>query len=188
MSETLTDLLRAARTRLDMSGRRLADHAAAHGHPIDRTQVNAILAGTYKSRPSARTVRAVAFLAGVEEEQAFAAAGLPLPGPDFAQELPPDADRLTPTQRKAVITVIRAFLEDEEHAAVVQMESERRSADTPTEEPQSQAANDVDAIHGDDADEPRPIAARRGESQGRRARRQQDEAGEVNSAGSQDGA
>ncbi|MCL1900070.1 MAG: hypothetical protein FWG11_06120 [Promicromonosporaceae bacterium] len=74
------------------------------------TTLNHIGAGTYKSRPSAETVRAVAYLAGVSDDEAFTAAGLPIPGPPFADELPPDADELSPRSRKAVIEVIRAML------------------------------------------------------------------------------
>lgn len=108
---TLQDLLRQAKTdRKVRSGRALADMAASHGYKIDRTQVNGILGGTYKSKPGRPLLEAVAWLAQCELEDVYEAANLPLPGPSFADELPPDADYLRPHERHAVITVIRAFL------------------------------------------------------------------------------
>ena len=108
---TLKDLLVQARVRHgNISGRALAELADEHGYHIDRTAVNTILAGTYRSRPTRGLVQAIAWLAGVDEEIALNAASLPIPGPPFADELPPDVDLLNPTQRHAVITMIRAFL------------------------------------------------------------------------------
>jgi hypothetical protein len=108
---TLKDLLEQAKvTRGVTSGRALADLTQGRENTIDRTQVNQLLAGTYKSvlRPS--TIRAIAWLAGVDEAEAFAAANQPVPGPPLARELPPGADYLSGSQRSAVITVIRALL------------------------------------------------------------------------------
>jgi hypothetical protein len=86
------------------------------------TTLNAIAAGTYKSQPKADTVRAIAWLAGVTDEVAFTAAGLPVPGPPFADELPPGVDNLSPKARKALIDLMRVLVEEErdgdaEHAA-----------------------------------------------------------------------
>jgi hypothetical protein len=117
MPETLSDLLKQAqKLHANASGRRLAEIADANpkwGGTIDRTQVNAILKGTYKSKPGPKLLRAIAGLAGVDVERAYQAAGMPLPGPPFAEDLPPDVDYLTPRQRRAIVTVIQAFLSSE---------------------------------------------------------------------------
>lgn len=120
MTKTLKDLLEQAKVNHDVtSGRALADLTHGREHSIDRTQVNQILAGTYKSELRPSTIRAIAWLAGVDEAEAFAAAEQPLPGPPFAKELPPHADYLTPNQRHAVITVIRALLSSAEQEEVM---------------------------------------------------------------------
>lgn len=108
---TLKELLEGAKLVHDVtSGRALANLAERHGYRIDRTQVNAILNGSYKNRPSGPTLEAISFLAGVDLEVVYAAADQPLPGPPFAEELPPEADQLMPHERAAVISLIRAFL------------------------------------------------------------------------------
>lgn len=110
---TLKDLLEQAKLDRDArSGRALAKIASDHGHQVHATQVNHILAGTYRSRPSRQLLEAISWLAQVDLEEVYSAAGLPLPGPSFANELPPDVDRLAPHQRQAVITLIRAFIND----------------------------------------------------------------------------
>lgn len=120
MTKTLKDLLQQAKDQRGVtSGRALADLTTGREHTIDRTQVNQILAGTYKSELRPSTLRAIAWLAGVDEAEAFAAAEQPVPGPPFAKELPPKADYLTPMQRDAVITVIRALLGSAEQEEVM---------------------------------------------------------------------
>ncbi|MEQ7847766.1 hypothetical protein [Nocardioides kribbensis] len=111
MTQTLADLLRQAMDKRGVrSGRALADLTSGREHTIDRTQVNNILRGTYKHRPGDSLIKAVAWLAAVDDEVAFKAAGIPMPGPPFAAELPPGVDNLGPQERRAIITVIRAFL------------------------------------------------------------------------------
>lgn len=111
MAETLTDLLRIAVQRHDASGRRLADLASQRGLDITHTTINHILSGRYRSRPGQKTLDAIAALADVSRDRVYAAAGIPLPGPPFTDELPPGVDYLTGRQRAAVIEVIRAMLE-----------------------------------------------------------------------------
>lgn len=111
MSETLTDLMKLAAQRHDASGRRLAEIAAGNGMDITYTTINHILSGTYRSRPGTKTLAAVAYLAGVELDRVYSAAGVESPGRPFAEDLPPGADYLTGRQRAAVIEVIRAMLE-----------------------------------------------------------------------------
>lgn len=95
------------------SGRQLAVRAEQAGHKVAFTTINAIAAGTYKSKPSAETIRAIAYLAGVSDEAAFTAAGYPLPGPPFADELPPGVDQLSARSRRAAVEILRALVEAE---------------------------------------------------------------------------
>lgn len=122
---TLQSLLIAAKRERGASGRRLAELAQKHGFRAAGTTLNAIIAGTYKSTPSDDTVRAIAWLAGVTEGEAFAAAGLRVPGPPLSDELPPGVDLLQPKARKAVVELLRVLVEQEEGG-----ERERRSAST----------------------------------------------------------
>lgn len=95
------------------SGRRLAEVAQAAGFVLTHTTVNAIRSGAYKSRPSEETLRAIAWLAGVSEAEAFTAAGLPVPGPPLADELPPGVDQLTAKARRVVIELLRVLVDTE---------------------------------------------------------------------------
>ena len=72
---SLRDLVEAAALKREASDRRLAEIADAAGHRITETTISAIRQGSYTSTPSAETIRAIAWLAGVGEEAAFAAAG-----------------------------------------------------------------------------------------------------------------
>ncbi|WP_263121157.1 hypothetical protein [Cellulomonas sp. RIT-PI-Y] len=112
-TQTLRDLLDVAIARHQTSRRQLAIKAQDAGFRIVDTTLNGIAAGTYKSQPKADTVRAIAWLAGVTDEAAFTAAGLPVPGPPFADELPPGVDNLSPKARKAVIEILRVLVEEE---------------------------------------------------------------------------
>ncbi|KZM78369.1 hypothetical protein [Cellulosimicrobium sp. I38E] len=111
---TLRDLAQRAVDERGLSGRRLADLAREHGFELTHSTFNWIRSGTYKSRPSPETVKAIAWLAGVPAAEAFTAAGLPVPGPPFADELPPGVDNLSPRKRKVVIDLLRVLIEDEE--------------------------------------------------------------------------
>ncbi|WP_284250367.1 hypothetical protein [Litorihabitans aurantiacus] len=111
--QTLQTLVRQALETRKVSGRRLADLAGRAGLKVTHTTLNHLAAGTYKFAPSPETIRAVAWLAEVSEEDAFAAAGVPVPGPPFSDELPPGVDYLSPRSRRAVIEVLRALVEAE---------------------------------------------------------------------------
>jgi hypothetical protein len=109
---SLYDLATTAVARHEgASGRELARKATDAGFTIASTTINHILAGTYRSRPGKATLDAFAWLAGVAPAVAYAAAGEIVSNRPFADELPPEADKLTPKQRAAVITVIRALLD-----------------------------------------------------------------------------
>lgn len=93
-----------------VSGRRLADIAAAKGYEISYNTINRIRSGTYASMPTNDTLLAIAWLAGVAKDEIFAAASRDVPGPPFIDELPPDVDTLKPRERDAVLEVAKALL------------------------------------------------------------------------------
>lgn len=166
---TLRDVARAALDRNPgTSGRELDRLAKAKGLKIVYTTINALAAGTYKSRPSAATLDALAALAGMPREVVYEAARLPAPGPAFADELPPDVDQLRPHQRRAVIEVIRSFLTDIEEA--------RSTAPAVTVLRKRPLLTEADADLA--AEVGREVAARRGTSKGKALKAEADAAGE----------
>lgn len=107
---TLPELIELASTKHDgASGRRLADIAADAGYDVSHTTLNRIRSGTYNGAPTATTIKAIAHLAGVSEERAFAAAGQDQPRAPFASVLPPGVDNLGPSERRAVVELLRVF-------------------------------------------------------------------------------
>lgn len=109
-TDTLRGLIGKARRERGKSVRQLALAAQEAGHRIVGTTLNAIEAGTYKSEPTNDTIRAIGWLAKVSDEIAFTAAGRAMPGPPFAEELPPGVDDLTSPERKAAIVMLRALV------------------------------------------------------------------------------
>lgn len=114
---TLADLLRQAID--DRTGAPLRDiqalveaeeAARPRGMSLNRSTASQILRGAYRGTPSAATVRAIGWLAGVTEQVAFAAAGQPTPGRPLADELPASTDTLNDRERAVVIDVVRALL------------------------------------------------------------------------------
>ncbi|TCN51843.1 hypothetical protein EV641_109234 [Rhodococcus sp. SMB37] len=92
------------------SGRELERIAQAGGHKIVHTTINAIRAGTYKSTPSERTLKAIAYLADVKNQVAFEAAGRkPLDRP-FVNDLPPGVDDLSPKERRVAVEMLRLLV------------------------------------------------------------------------------
>ncbi|MEE3126371.1 MAG: hypothetical protein VX494_04095 [Actinomycetota bacterium] len=104
-------LREVARAALDahpgISGRELERVARRQGLTISYTTINHLAAGTYKSRPSRKTLDALAALSKLPHEAVYAAAHEPLPRARFAEQLPPDADTLDGAQREAVLSVVR---------------------------------------------------------------------------------
>lgn len=112
MSESLRDLLRLAQQRNgNASGRQLSALADKAGHVLSHTTINHIFRGDYTSTPSRQTLEGIAGVAAVPLTRVYQAAGLPAPGPPFSTQLPPETDRLTPKQRAAIVTLIRAMLD-----------------------------------------------------------------------------
>ncbi len=183
-----------AAERHQLSGRQLALKAQGAGYPLTHTVVNQILAGRYTSQLRSDRLRGLAWLAGVSERTAFAAAGLPAPGQPLADELPDGVDNLSPRARKAVLELIRVLVEAErsdhhEHDTEDQEQeprTEARGAESTQPSPITRAG--VSPAHGGDKDDAPPLpdeyalAAYDAPSEGRDRRRAQDEAAE----GSQD--
>ncbi|MFK0005510.1 helix-turn-helix domain-containing protein [Paenarthrobacter sp. NPDC090520] len=113
---SLSELVELAAQYRDASGLGLAQLAAKNGYQVTATTINQIRQGLYKSKPREGTLRALAWLAGVSEEIAFTAAGQPVPGPPFAEELPPGVDNLSPKSRKIVIDMARVLVDLEKNA------------------------------------------------------------------------
>lgn len=112
-SKSLIDLIEIAATRHDgASGRRLAELAQRAGHDISHATLNRLRQGTYATRPSDASIRAIAYLADVSENVAFAAAGVSAPAA-VVYQAPAEAQRMTTRQRKALDELIRAFAADD---------------------------------------------------------------------------
>ena len=109
--QNLPELVQRAVTRHDTSIRQLSFKAQEEGFRLAGTTLGNIRAGTYKSTPSDETIRAIDWLAGVNEDVAFMAAGQPVPGPPFADELPPGEDNLSPKSRKVVLDMVRVLVD-----------------------------------------------------------------------------
>lgn len=128
--QSLSELVELAIRHRDTSGLGLSQLAAKNGHHLTATTINQIRQGLYKSKPREATIRAIAWLAGVRDEVAFTAAGQPVPGPPFAEELPPGVDNLPPKARKAVIEMLRVLVDMNQDAEDA---SDNRHAPPPAE-------------------------------------------------------
>lgn len=97
--------------RHQTSARQPGFKAQHHGFEMHGTALELSRNGTYKSVPKDETTRAIAWLAGVSDEVAFMAAGQPIPGPSFAEELPPDVGNLPAKARTAAIDMLRVLVD-----------------------------------------------------------------------------
>ncbi|SKV84396.1 Uncharacterised protein [Mycobacteroides abscessus subsp. abscessus] len=108
-SRSLVELIEAAVRRHDgASGRRLAEIAQRGGHDVSHATLNRLRQGTYASRPSDASIRAIAYLAEVPETVAFAAAGVRAPMAE-RYEPPAEAQRMSTSQRKALDQLLLAL-------------------------------------------------------------------------------
>lgn len=121
-SKSLIELIDiAAKRNGGASGRRLAELAQRAGHDISHATLNRLRQGTYATRPSDASIRAIAYLADVSENTAFAAAGVSA-ATTVVYEPPSEAQRMTARQRKALDEVIRAFVAGQTPAQVAGVE------------------------------------------------------------------
>lgn len=109
--KTLRDIALIAKDKHDgASGYEMQRIAERDGYRITFTTFNKIVAGTYVSRATRKTLEALAHLSGIPIDHVYEVAGQRHVTDRFADQLPPDVDLLTEDQRNAVITVTRAFL------------------------------------------------------------------------------
>ncbi|MGF6835891.1 hypothetical protein QF015_004092 [Paenarthrobacter sp. TE4293] len=127
--QSLSELVELAAQYRDASGLGLAQLAAKNGHQVTATTINQIRQGLYKSKPREGTLRALAWLAGVSDEVAFTAAGQTVPGPPFAEELPPGVDNLSPKARKVVLDMVRVLVDLEKSADASNTDAEEQPTD-----------------------------------------------------------
>ncbi|MFJ4026060.1 hypothetical protein ACIPWF_00610 [Paenarthrobacter sp. NPDC089989] len=125
MNPSLRSLVESAVERHQTSVRQLSLLAQKKGFRVTHTTLNQVRSGTYKSAPSEVTIRAIAWLAGVSEQLAFTAAGQPVPGPPFAEELPAGVDNLPPKARKAAIDMLRVLVDMNQGLADAEDTSDR---------------------------------------------------------------
>lgn len=128
-------------------GRQLGRIAERKGLTLSYTTVDKILAGTYTSRPSRKTLEALAKLSGVPLAMVYEAAQEVPPQARLADQLPPDVDTLTPEQRKVIIDIVRVFLK--ENKTIHRLETEIAQSDKPQDdyrlaarEPDAEIAHD----------------------------------------------
>nr|WP_312964391.1 hypothetical protein [Kocuria rhizophila] len=108
---TLRDVALAAKARHDgAGGRGLAKVATKHGHTISYGTIDSILAGTYTRKPSVKTLRALAYLAGLPEQDVLEIAGMRAPSTALAEQLPEGVDELGPEERQMLIDMARGLI------------------------------------------------------------------------------
>lgn len=114
---TLRDLLLEASGYGELSTRQLEAKvrtAVEKGHlkaKLNRATISQIQSGSYRHRPSSDTIRAIAYLANVDDEVAFTAAGRRTPGRPFSEDLPDGVDDLTPKEREAAVQMLLVLVQ-----------------------------------------------------------------------------
>jgi len=130
--QSLNELIDLAVERHDgASGRELEDIARRGGHKIVHTTINQIRNGTYKSNPSLRTLRALAWLAGVPERVALEAAGRKPKGRPFADDLPPGVDELGLDERRVAIALLRTLVAQQQRIDQLEEQGKAEDLDSP---------------------------------------------------------
>ncbi|MDP1878015.1 MAG: hypothetical protein Q8M17_10730 [Actinomycetota bacterium] len=140
--ESLRDILAEILERTGASRRELDRMASRRGLKLTHTTIGAILNGTHRGGYETRTLNAIADVGNVPRDRVYQAAGLPLPGRPFADELPDDVDFLDRASRDAVKRVISVMLE---HTSPVR----RRQRIDDWYAAQGVDASNVRQLHGD---------------------------------------
>ncbi|MCT1710748.1 hypothetical protein M3B38_01935 [Dietzia cinnamea] len=140
---TLRELLEEASGYGELSTRQLEAkvHSAVEKGDLrgklNRATIAQILNGSYRKRPTDDTIRAIAYLAGVNDEVAFTAAGRRAPGRPFAEDLPDGVDDLTPKEREAAVYMLRVLVQ--------QRRELNQNEDQDTQDPQGDPPADGEA-------------------------------------------
>ncbi|QYW00770.1 immunity repressor [Gordonia phage Sahara] len=192
---SLRDLLQQAVDRRNAQGQdasfralQEAVEAEENSHPrglsLNRTTASQIVRGSYKGEPSDGTIRAIGWLAGVDDEDAFAAAGRRSPGLPFAEELPPGVDDLSPKERRAAIEMLRTLVaQRREINRYVDSSSGTQEPPAPREaDPREKTSGKVTALpqrnQDDEVDEPAAARRGRGKTKGEQLRDRDAQLGE----------
>ena len=147
----------ASRRNGGVGGRALERLASQKGLTISRTTLDRMLRGSYSGTPDTQTIEALSVLASVPEALLRALTGVPEPLRPLAEDLPPDADTLTPEQRDTVLSVVRQFAKA--NRALAQLERQEQRHGTPQEgTPNTRAAGSA-AHHEHDDVMPAPPTA-----------------------------
>ena len=112
---TLRDLVLQARDS-GLSYRQMEEKIAAaearqpRGLRLNRTTASKIARGVHGGDAEDGTIRAIALVAGVTDDIAFAAAGRRTNGPRFADQLPDGIDQLEPRERRVALDFLRVLV------------------------------------------------------------------------------
>lgn len=147
MEETLKDVLHAIEIAAgEQGGSWFSREAERLGYKLVYTTPNHILAGTYRSKASGKTLEAIAAIAqahGVDPFRVYAAAARNRPTRRFAESLPDGVDDLDPRMQKILLDLIAHIVSTSDLTVV-----------TPTIDFAYQAEAQPDLILVTDADEP----------------------------------
>lgn len=114
--------LRASDLNGGARGRQLGRIASQHGLTLSYTTVDKIIAGTYTSRPSAKTLEALAKLSEVPLVEVYEAARVEMPQASLSEQLPPEVDTLNREQRRILIDLARVFVKQNKELYEAQSE------------------------------------------------------------------
>lgn len=157
MTDTPTSIQGVAQLASEVNGgfggRAIERLAEAHGLVMSRTTFDRMRRGDYRGSPDAETISALAYLSQLSESAIRQIVALPEPLKPLADDLPPDADTLTPEQRAAVLAVVRQFANA--NRALERHEREQPHGSQAQGTPNRRAAGSA-ATHDDDVDAPAP--------------------------------
>lgn len=188
---TLRDIAQAILDKHGVSGREVQRIAEKSGLTIAHTTINAMASGSYTSRPSDKTLRALVELSDFTLEQVYAAARRPVPRSGLRERLPEDADALTGEQEEAVLAVVRQFVKANRALHDATTEGGEHGGDTaPTSPAGDQPATVTDLAHRQAGPSPEALdptmpvdvaarSGRHGHGSAQAERDRQDEEGET---------
>lgn len=178
---TLRDVALQASERVGgLQGRALDREAKRRDLTLSYTTVDKIIAGTYNSRPTRKTLEALSALSGIPLAQVYEAARLPMPSKRLADQLPPEADLLDDSQRRVVIDIVRVFAgqnreldltrrqlkdvtDDAQHTAPSKQAGGSPAVEVPARDSDTQAPQNVHPLKpARRMPDPETMAARRG--------------------------
>lgn len=174
---TLREVAERASSKLGTTVRRdLEEKAERRGRKISRQTWNDLLNGKYNRKPGDDLLRNLAALSGVPLNDVRSAAGVPMPGSPFADDLPEDADYIQGNARKILIDAIRLFAQQGRRTAELEAQLKEVGSDDRSAPNTKPGASPGNVTHL------QTKAARKGTRQRAVTDRPQNEAGEENQA------